>query len=71
MKKTITITIDDGEDAPYAPYAPPPANGLPGGFGTDLPPCCENCPNRPGGPLNKTGICNCALPSMYGPWRIT
>lgn len=32
---------------------------------------CVNCPNRPGGPNNKSGICNCALPSMYGPFRVT
>ena len=32
---------------------------------------CATCPNRPGGPNNKSGFCNCAIPSMYGPWRIT
>jgi len=32
---------------------------------------CVNCPNRPGGPNNKSGFCMCALPSMYGPRRIT
>jgi len=30
---------------------------------------CENCPNnvKNGG----SGICHCALPAMYGPWRVT
>lgn len=32
---------------------------------------CTTCPNRPGGPNNKSGFCNCAIPSMYGPWRVT
>jgi len=32
---------------------------------------CVNCPNRPHGPNNKSGFCNCALPSMYGPFRVT
>lgn len=32
---------------------------------------CANCPNRPGGPNNKSGICMCAIPSIYGPNRIT
>ena len=32
---------------------------------------CATCPNRPGGPNNKSGICNCIIPSMCGPNRIT
>lgn len=32
---------------------------------------CANCPNRPGGPNNKSGFCHCTIPSMYGPNRIT
>lgn len=32
---------------------------------------CSTCPNRPGGPNNKSGACWCAIPSMYGPGRIT
>ena len=32
---------------------------------------CANCPNRPGGPTNKSGFCMCAIPAMYGPNRIT
>lgn len=32
---------------------------------------CATCPNRPGGPNNKSGFCMCAIPSMFGPNRIT
>ena len=32
---------------------------------------CSTCPNRPGGPNNKSGFCNCIISSMYGPYRIT
>lgn len=32
---------------------------------------CANCPNRPGGPNNKSGFCNCAIPAMYGTQRVT
>lgn len=41
-------------------------NGWVGGFDV-----CKHCPNRPGGPNNKSGFCNCAIPSMYGPFRVT
>jgi hypothetical protein len=42
-----------------------PDNGWVGG--NDI---CATCPNRPGGPLNGTGFCNCAIPSVYGPGRV-
>lgn len=32
---------------------------------------CKSCPNRPGGLNNKSGFCMCAIPSMYGPQRVT
>ena len=32
---------------------------------------CANCPNRPGSIHNKSGFCNCAIPSLYGPFRVT
>ena len=32
---------------------------------------CANCPNRPGSTNNKSGFCNCAIPSLYGPFRVT
>lgn len=86
MKRKITIVIDDGEDereigdfGDTSPVVNPGAyqwersprygvedNGWVGGI--DI---CANCPNRPGGPNNKSGICNCAIPSMYGPNRVT
>lgn len=59
MKK-ITITIEDDMSNIK------PANGWVDGI--DI---CETCPNRPGGPNNKSGFCWCTIPSMYGPYRIT
>ena len=62
-KKTITIIIDDGmpekEDNVLHPN-----NGWVDGIDR-----CASCPNDPrnGG----SGICYCAIPSMYGPNRIT
>lgn len=55
-RKSIFI---DGEE-----FVPKKDNGWVNGI--DL---CEKCPNNPknGG----TGICNCVIPSMYGPNRIT
>ena len=45
-----------------------PANDSVWENGVDI---CATCPNRPGGPLNKSGICMCAIPAMYGPQRVT
>lgn len=45
-----------------------PANDNGWENGVDI---CATCPNRPGGPLNKSGICMCAIPAMYGPQRVT
>ena len=59
MKK-ITITIEDDNSNIKQD------NGWVGGI--DI---CATCPNRPGGPNNKSGFCHCAIPSMYGPYRIT
>ena len=67
MKK-ITITIED-DNSSINPY-----NGsnikLDNGWvdGIDI---CDTCPNRPGGPNNKSGFCNCVIPSIYEPYRIT
>lgn len=68
MKK-ITITIEEDDNSNINPY-----NGsnikLDNGWvdGVDI---CATCPNRPGGQNNKSGFCNCVIPSMYGPYRIT
>lgn len=32
---------------------------------------CAICPNNPKNNPNASGICMCAIPSMYGPNRIT
>ena len=64
----IVIDIEDDKADNYGYSWPkqqlPRDNGWVGG--KDI---CESCPNNPknGG----SGMCNCVLPSMYGPWRIT
>lgn len=64
MQTKIEITIDDGR----YPFETPvdEDNGWVDGIDR-----CANCPNRPGGPNNKEGVCFCAIPSMFGPNRIT
>lgn len=33
---------------------------------------CKNCPNRPGGPNNRSGYCMCTLPYyVNGPRKVT
>ena len=68
MKKII-ITIEDDDNSNINPYNGSNIkqdNGWVNGI--DI---CATCPNRPGGPNNKSGFCNCIIPSMYGPHRIT
>lgn len=77
MRRT-TIIIEDDENyggvetypanVPFSPMRRnnPIDNGWVGG--RDI---CSTCPNRPGGPNNKSGACWCAIPSMYGPGRVT
>ena len=60
MKK-ITITIEEDDNSNVKSD-----NRWVGGV--DM---CASCPNRPGGPNNKSGFCYCTIPSMYGPYRIT
>lgn len=60
MKK-ITITIEEDDNSNIKPD-----NGWINGINI-----CATCPNRPGGPNNMSGFCCCAIPSMYGPHRIT
>lgn len=67
MKKiTITIEDDNSNIKPYNGSNIKQDNCWVNGI--DI---CATCPNRPGGPNNKSGICNCIIPSMYGPNRIT
>ena len=68
MKK-ITITIEEDDNSNIKPYNESnikPDNGWVNGIDV-----CATCPNRPGGPNNKSGFCYCTIPSMYGPYRIT
>ena len=68
MKK-ITITIEEDDNSNIKPYNGSNIKQDNGWVnGNDI---CATCPNRPGGPNNKSGFCNCAIPSMYGPYRIT
>ena len=60
MKK-ITITIEEDDNSNIKPD-----NGCINGI--DI---CKTCSNRPGGLNNMSGFCNCVIPSMYGPYRIT
>ena len=59
--KQITITIEEDDNSNIKSD-----NGWVNGI--DI---CATCPNRPGGPNNKSGFCNCIIPSMYGPYMIT
>lgn len=70
----ITIELDDNDINKLSKSQEtnmPTLNDIPYTIGYDMPDVCKSCPNRPGGPNNKSGFCNCILPSMNGPWKVT
>ena len=73
MKRT-TIIVEEDDNKSTWPAVPAPLQAgeskLDNGWvdGIDV---CATCPNRPGGPLNRSGACWCVIPSMYGPNRVT
>lgn len=82
-KKTITITIDDGEpnneDNAFHPQKSPLIREYPWNDLVNRQPLnngwvngidiCAKCPNNPAN--GGSGICYCVIPNMYGPNRIT
>lgn len=63
MRRTIIIINDDGtrntmnDQVQQFPYSPSP-------YAQQTDPCL-NCSNNPANNPFASGICNCALPSMY------
>lgn len=70
MKITIEFDDNDINRVTKQQEMMPPVNDIPHTMG-EMYDVCKNCPNRPGGPNNKSGFCNCTLPYMYGPFRVT
>ena len=65
---TITWPAPSSPSIPIQPTIPIQPREYNNGWvdGVNL---CESCPNNPknGG----SGVCNCVIPSMYGPMRVT
>ena len=77
MRRTTIIIEDDENDGVVksyplnVPFSPIRRNSVTDNGWVDGNDICSTCPNRPFGPNNKTGACCCAIPSMYGPGRVT